>query len=82
MKIFIWNKLENLTGNYHPEGGLVVVADNLVEARAYIAAKAIEHDSAYWLDKDCDALTKDPDFVFDVSCKIPMLFSFPNSGCC
>jgi hypothetical protein len=32
MKTFIWARLENLTLEYHPEGGLVIVADDYQKA--------------------------------------------------
>lgn len=32
MKVFIWDYIRELTDNYHPDGGLVVIAENLENA--------------------------------------------------
>lgn len=36
MRLFIWQRVDNLTYHYHPEGGLVVVAKDLERARELI----------------------------------------------
>lgn len=33
MKLFVFENLENLTSNYHPAGGLIVVAKTLAGAK-------------------------------------------------
>lgn len=68
MQLFIWEDLENLTDRYHPEGGCVVIADNI--------ERALE-----LLPKDCDAKRKNPS-VFNVQTTEEKVFIFPDAGCC
>ena len=74
MKIFIWENVEKLTGNWHDNGGVVVMATSLEAARALIKAEAAA---------GCEALEKAPDSEFEVKGKHePRLWSFPDAGCC
>lgn len=71
MKTFIWERLENLTLQYHPEGGLVVVADDYQKA---------------WNNYRDDGVIKtlpEPDYVFDVvNNDVEKVFVFRDTGCC
>jgi len=33
MKVFVWERIDNATNKYHPEGGLVIFAETEVRAR-------------------------------------------------
>lgn len=73
MKIFIWKDLPQVSGNYHPEGGLLVVAESLVAARALAAQNPgiVIPDGA------------DPDYFMElVGPADPLVIVFPDAGCC
>lgn len=36
MKTFIWERIEQLTDNYHPGGGLVIIAESLERAKTLL----------------------------------------------
>lgn len=33
MKIFIWNNIDDLTGNYHSSGAAIVIEENIEKAK-------------------------------------------------
>ncbi len=77
MKIYIWEKVDRVTGNWHDDGGLVVFAEDLDKAR--------EELRLYGVPKDCEAFDKDPDYVVPVAdgaYEEPGAIVFPNAGCC
>lgn len=39
MKLFVWNYLIGLTDNYHDGGGLVIIAEDLVEANLLVTSE-------------------------------------------
>lgn len=73
MKIFILEYVEQLTGNYHPEGGLVVIADNLERAKEICG----EQDGCEPSEKEWDKAV-----VYDCTAIEEKIFVFPNTGCC
>lgn len=73
MKIFIWERISNVTDSYHDGGGLTVIAPSLQEARDLINKE---------LPEDCGALTTDPDHEFTVDSEESKVIVFPDSGCC
>lgn len=72
MKIFIWEKLENLTDSYHSGGGLVVIASS-VEA-------AIELARGFLVEFSDTELT--PDLELNCEHGEERVFLFPDEGCC
>lgn len=71
MKIFIWERLENVSDNWHREGGLVIVAETLDEAKALVA------------NNEYIKIDKAPDYVYEISKEATKRFIvFPDSGCC
>jgi hypothetical protein len=71
MKIFIWQRIEHCSGNYHEEGGVAVVADNLDRAIRI----AIE--------KGCKFLPEEkPDYEEEIIAHDEKVFIFPDTGCC
>lgn len=75
MKLFVWDDVENVSGNYHDNGGLVVIAETLQRAHEIIS-EATKH-----AEKPCGALTAAPDFIRE--CEGPEYVSVhPNAGCC
>jgi hypothetical protein len=73
MKVFIWYDIDELTDNYHSDGGLVVIADNLEDARIL----AMERNVKF---KDIEL---QPDLVYELK-DYPKdnVIIFPNAGCC
>lgn len=73
MKIFIWNKVNDMSRFYHSSGGIAVVARDLEHARKMIGSQ---------LREDCEAIVKDPDASYEVVSDKPEIFDFPDAGCC
>ena len=72
MKIFIWERVGQCSGNYHSEGGVNVIAEN--EERARELANELEY---------CNILPEEiPDLVADVDYPSEKVFIFPDAGCC
>jgi hypothetical protein len=72
VKVFIWERVDELTLNYHASGGLVVFADTEARARELVTAsgatKLAEGDR--------------PDHVREVDGGEELVLKFPNAGCC
>lgn len=69
MKMFLWEKVDELTDRYHSEGGLVIIAEDLSLAKRMMP-------------EGCEALEKEPDYVVGVETEVSNIFIFPDSGCC
>lgn len=73
MKVFVWNRIANVSQNYHSEGGLVVFAESEERARS-IANETGE----ITIDE-----SEMPDKVADVADTTEeSIHSFPDAGCC
>lgn len=73
MKVFIWNNINELTDNYHSDGGLVVVAKDLERAHELARNEGVEFaedELAPTIEYNTD------DFVEE------KVFIFPDAGCC
>lgn len=73
MKLFMWERVKKLTSNYHPDGGLVVIAENETRARQLFAEQAgagteLPAEQA----PDVVRETEGPEGVW----------VFPDAGCC
>ena len=79
MEIYIWERLDSVSENYHKEGGLVVVARDIDHVKELV----MEYNSKF------------PDPVIDFGQNIkhctvyqlseevrPWIFVFPDAGCC
>lgn len=73
MKIFIWNRVNELTDNFHPEGGLVIVADDIERARTLVRTQALG---------SLEEGLKDPDYIMPVKHNEELYLVFPDAGCC
>ena len=70
MKVFIWQRINHATDNYHPEGGVVVIAGDLDRAVRLAADKGAIID-------------KMPDRTLDVHDNASEeVFIFQDAGCC
>jgi len=83
MKLFIWERVDNATANWHHEGGLAVMAEDLEKAR--------EELHGYGVPVDCSAFAQEPDYVYGIldpnegtnmAEKPGVVAVFPDSGCC
>ena len=75
MKLFVWNRVDHATDNYHDEGGVMVIAETLDRARELLKGKTGKDE------RPCGALTKEPDLVRE--CEGPDYIGvFPDAGCC
>ena len=72
MKVFIWERVEQCSDFYHPEGGVVVFAEDETSARAL--ANSYKHCSIREDEK--------PDCVRDFSETYAAVYVFPDAGCC
>lgn len=68
--LFIWENLNNVSNNYHPEGGLVVIAEDLETAKRLATEQGVVFDESSTL-----SLSASTDASQGV-------FIFPNAGCC
>jgi len=72
MKVFVWERIDNATGNYHSAGGLVVFAENEERARELANAES-----------GCELKPEEaPDEVRDVAGGEEKVFIMPDAGCC
>lgn len=77
MKIFIWERVYKLTDNYHPEGGLVVIAETLEQARVLAQSKGVTFtDVGDDWDRDSNVIK------FEIVANESQVFIFPDAGCC
>lgn len=85
MQIFIFQKVEKLTENYHTDGALVIVAEDLNAA----LTMAKEQKSPYtWKDESYPIKLTEEEIAnvifYDLALPNvqPALFIFPDAGCC
>jgi len=72
-KVFIWNHVSNLTDSYHSSGGLVVIADNLEDAKILAMEKGVKFND------NMDELSTVYELKDIVEDKV---YIFPDAGCC
>lgn len=71
MKVFVWKYIEECSDRYHPEGGIVVFAED--EQAARLLAK----------EKGANIQEKElPDDVREVGGGEPACYIFEDAGCC
>lgn len=72
MNVYIWERVEECTGRYHCEGGVVVFADNLDEARLLANSE-----------KGCNIKhNEQPDDIRAVDGGKKIVYIMPDAGCC
>jgi hypothetical protein len=72
MKMFIWEREEKVTDNYHDEAGIAVIAATLERAQIMI----IEYSKGAWR-------SSTPQNSYDLEgSPEEKLFIFPDAGCC
>lgn len=73
MKIFIWERVENATSNYHSGGGVVVVAETLEQAMSMAEEHGVRFGDEYDTAPIALELSDEQE---------PRVFVFPDAGCC
>ena len=80
MNVYIWKALDSVSNNYHAGGGVVVIAETIVDAR--VAALA-EMRMRYGVQFESDIATEGPTEIIPIDgergCAV---FIFPDAGCC
>jgi len=81
MKMYLWERLDQVSENYHCEGGLVVIAKDKKEVKKLIKAK---NEAEEW---GPDIEIKDEEWkdvkIFEMNeNNNPEIFYFPDAGCC
>ena len=75
MKLFIFENLFNVSPNWHPGGGAVVIAKDIEHAKLLIEEDGVlEVTDEEWKDVNI--------YNLSVSFKLPKIYIFPDAGCC
>lgn len=76
MKIFIWQRINDITSNYHSDAGVVVIAPTQEQAREEVRQYAEYNDH--------NINIPEPDFTHELGPGIdnPQMWVFPDAGCC
>ena len=72
MKVFIWQRVYKCSNNYHSEGGVVVIAEDVDTAIGIANMEEgceIEHGT-------------EPDYEVETTSTERKVFIFPDAGCC
>ena len=77
MNVYVWQSAKGITIHYHDDGGVVIVAGSLPEARKLFRARMSKDGVSF------TAELESPDHVIPASNNAePAVFIFPDSGCC
>lgn len=77
MKLFIWQREDDITSNWHPEAGIAIIAEDYARARLLIR----EHQASVKV--STKSALHEPNFVADMRDGAEeCLFIFPDAGCC
>lgn len=82
MTVFIWERIEQCTENYHSEGGVVAIAKDEERARELVNQTQISNkwgDLSYTKIEDSEK----PDAMYWLhDDEEEAVFLFPDAGCC
>lgn len=88
MKLFVWERAEDVTTRYHSSAGVLVVAESLHEARDALKCYRTNNkdyqveDAPRYISESSRVFTDEPDYTTDVSAAEEKIIVFPNAGCC
>ena len=71
MKIYIWQEIKHCSDNYHDNGGVVVIADNLERAEKLAMEQGCKFSPEETPDHEIETTSHDEKVII-----------FPNAGCC
>jgi hypothetical protein len=74
-KMFVWENANGVSSNYHDDGGVMIIADNLDVARQLF-------EKTGGTSKKSEVLKCEPDYMTSVVSEEDKIFIFPNAGCC
>lgn len=82
MNLYLWNRIDKCTGNYHPEGGVVVIAETAEEARKLFKLK--QKYNSWGGYTNCEIRADEiPDLIVTLCDNVKKeVFIFPDAGCC
>ena len=91
--LFIWHDADDVSDNYHTNGGVGVIAENLDAAREYLRTPyivtGIARNGLQWTREErrvretCDAFSVDPDVTLLLADDSDQCaWVWPNAGCC
>lgn len=90
MNVYIWENTAPVSDSWHNNGGLLVIADSLDEARIlagdhigkFLSQRKLEElVTAEWLTAEADhVLESVPQLSFNE--EVPKVIVFPDAGCC
>jgi predicted RNase H-like HicB family nuclease len=75
MKVFVWERVDWATTHFHDEGGVIVFAESLEDARALVRADAS-------IPSKCGVHTVAPTLTVACEETTPRVIVFPDAGCC
>ncbi len=83
LNLYIWERVNMMSSNWHSEGGVVIVAKSLERARE-IAKEHFnpEEEHSTLTDYDTTVFDTEPNRVFEVSSSEEYYCDFPDAGCC
>jgi hypothetical protein len=74
MKIFVFERIEQVSGNYHSEGGLVIIARDIDHAKEVISVDPeVRPTDLEWESVESFELIGNPE---------PKFWVMPDAGCC
>ena len=74
MKIFVFERIDKCSDNYHEEGGLVVIAKDVEQAKELLKTdNSIEVTDEEWQNVESFALVDNVE---------PKFWVMPDAGCC
>ncbi len=74
MKIFIFESIDQCSGNYHSEGGVVAIAKDKAHVKRLIKKHPeIEISKEEWKEVECFKLSENVE---------PKIWVMPDAGCC
>ena len=86
MKIWILGQVDSLTTRYHNSGGMVVIARDEAEARDMVGKHiTLTNGSRNSWAAPCQGPTEKEwgkAIVHDISATQPIIYIFPDAGCC
>lgn len=84
MKIFIWERVGNMSSRWHSEGGVIIIAKNLQEARKKYSDEEYTKRELTDIDRDIDNIfVAKPSRIYELKNEESSeILVFPDAGCC
>lgn len=79
MNLYLWKRVSDATWRMHDEAGVVIIGLNLASARYMFRAWQIEHNC---FNDRCAVYLLDPTEAIPIAPRAPIVYVFPDAGCC